>query len=58
MSSDTMEREIFEVIVKNVRLLCDTWPHDAEERIVLFRRQLLGLDLVRDANQRDGTPVR
>jgi len=42
-------------IVKNVRLLVETWPQDAETRIEVARRQLQTLDLFNpDSPPREG----
>jgi hypothetical protein len=48
--SDETEAEVLEAIVKNVRLLCDTWPTDAETRVAVFERQLAVLDAIREAS--------
>jgi len=47
LAGEVGEQEILlrSEIVKNARLLCDTWPQDAETRIAVFRRQLAVLDL-------------
>ena len=47
LAGDVSEQEILvrQEIIKHVRLLIETWPHDADTRVALLRRQMATLDL-------------